>query len=805
MYHPVQVFVRLVHGSLGLRRPILILVIISWESIAMLCAAGVRSLCRAAVVIGCLAALAGPISRAADVAVPPDAARDPTHGADAVRSRGFLFEELPTPSCHASTIVEAEPGVFVAAWFGGTREGDPDVGIWVSLSAHGVWSRPEQLATWHDAEGRQQPCWNPVLFRLSDGKLALFYKAGVSPQAWQGLVRRSADGGKTWGEPETIRSVSGSETALRGGPVGPIKNKPVTVDGGVIIAASSTEDAGWRVHFERSTDGGETWQVIGPVNDGTAIGAIQPSILRLGGTRLLALGRTQNNRIFRIESPDDGLTWGAMTLTDVPNPNSGTDAVTLADGRHLLIYNHTEQGRSPLNVALSEDGKKWTPVVTLETEPGEYSYPAIIQASDGMVHVTYTWNRKKIAHAVLDPQKLVPAELGPAKLRPAASAAATPVPGVVIDHVPARTQQFVGSPTIAILPDGTYVAAHDFFGPKSTEWKAAITDVFASDDRGTTWRKISRVEGAFWSNLFVHDGALYLMGPTKHHGPLVIRRSVDGGRTWTTPADAKTGLLADGQFHTAPMPVLVHGGRLWRAVEDASGGKEWGKRYMAMMASVPVDADLLDRGSWTFSNALPRDPSWLDGSFTGWLEGNAVATADGRVLDILRVAAGPIEKAAIVSINADGTTASFEPTSGFIDLPGAATKFTIRRDPRTESAAAKPVWWMLSNAAPPAVPGKKDWSRLRNTLGLLRSEDLRTWELRSIILHHPERERHGFQYVDWLFDGDDVVAVSRTAFDDAEGGARTYHDANYLSFHRVRDFRARSMADSCVDPKTLGW
>ena len=783
------------HGSRALRRSIRILVITSWKSIAMLSAAGVRSLCRAAVVIGCLAVSAGSLPWAADAAAPPDAARDASHGADAVRSRGFLFEELPTPSCHASTIVEAEPGVFLAAWFGGTREGDPDVGIWVSRKDGGKWGRPAQVATWHDAEGRPQPCWNPVLFRLSDGTLALFYKAGVSPQTWQGLVRRSGDGGKTWGEPETIRAAAESGTTLRGVPVGPIKNKPVTVDDGVIIAPSSTEDAGWRVHFERSTDGGRTWQVLGPVNDGKAIGAIQPSILRLGGPRLLALGRTQNKRIFKIESDDNGLTWGDMTLTDMPNPNSGTDAVTLADGRHVLVFNHTEKGRSPLNVAMSADGTKWTPVVTLETEPGEYSYPAIIQASDGMVHVTYTWNRRKIAHAVHDPKKLVPA----------ATASTAVVPGVVIDHVPAHTQQFVGSPTIAILPDGTYVAAHDFFGPKSAEWKAAITDVFSSDDRGATWTKMSRVEGAFWSNLFVHDGGLYLMGPTKHHGPLVIRRSRDGGRTWTTPADAKTGLLADGQFHTAPMPVLVHGGRLWRAVEDASGGKEWGKRYMAMMASVPVDADLLDRGSWTFSNAIPRDASWLDGKFTGWLEGNAVTTADGRVLDILRVEAGSIEKAAIVSISADGKTASFEPASGFIDLPGAATKFTIRRDPRTESAGAKPVWWTLSNAAPPAVAATKDWTRMRNTLGLLRSEDLRTWELRSVMLHHPDRHRHGFQYVDWLFDGDDLVAVSRTAFDDAEGGARNYHDANYLTFHRVRNFRSRSMADSCVDPKSLGW
>jgi hypothetical protein len=386
--------------------------------------------------------------------------------------------------------------------------------------------------------------------------------------------------------------------------------------------------------------------------------------------------------------------------------------------------------------------------------------------------------------------------------QPAAGDGGTTVPGVVVDHQPAAGKQYVGSPSIAILPDGTYVASHDFFGPASSEWTAALTDVFASADRGATWQKIARIEGAFWSNLFVHAGAVYLLGPTRHHGPLVIRRSTDGGRTWTTPAEAKTGLLAEGEFHTAPMPVLLHAGRIWRAVEDASGGKEWGKRYMAMMLSAPLDADLLDRASWTFSNAIPRDPAWLDGRFTGWLEGNAVATADGRVLDILRVEAGAIEKAAVVSVSADGKTASFDPATGFVDLPGAAKKFAIRRDP---AAGQQPVWWMLSNAVPPAVHGKAKPASLRNTLVLSRSENLRDWERRSVLLHHPDHLKHGFQYVDWLFDGDDLVVVSRTAGDDATGGAHNFHDANFLTFHRVTGFRARPMAESPVEPAALGW
>jgi predicted neuraminidase len=326
-------------------------------------------------------------------------------GAGAIVSRGFVFGDLPTPSCHASTIAETKPGEFIAAWFGGTTEGKPDVGIWTSRLEHGSWTAPVEVTTGVQPDGTRWPCWNPVLFQKPGGELLLFYKVGPSPVKWWGLVRSSTDGGRTWSEAERL---SREGTAIEGGPVGPIKNKPVMVGRDVILAPSSTEGAtGWRTHFERSADGGKTWELIGPVNDGKAIGAIQPSILDLGGGKLLALGRTlSSKRLFQIESGDGGLTWGEMTLMDLPNPNSGTDAVTLADGRHLLIYNHSETARCPLNIAVSTNGRRWTPAVTLETVHAEYSYPAIIQAADGKVHVTYTWKRKKIAYAVINPAKI---------------------------------------------------------------------------------------------------------------------------------------------------------------------------------------------------------------------------------------------------------------------------------------------------------------------------------------------------------------------------------------------------------------
>jgi predicted neuraminidase len=305
----------------------------------------------------------------------------------------FVFEKAPFPQCHASTIVETDGGL-VAAWFGGTREKDQDVGIWLSRDVDGHWTAPLEVANGVQNPSQRYPCWNPALFHPKNGPLMLFYKVGPSPSGWWGMLVTSDNDGKTWSKPRRLPE----------GILGPIKNKPVQLNNGDILAGSSTEHAdGWRVHFERSNDLGKTWEATPPVNDGQRIGAIQPSILIHGGGRLQAIGRTQEKRVFEIWSTDDGRTWGEMALTALPNPNSGIDAVTLADGRQVLVYNHTERDRSPLNVAVSSDGKNWQAAVVLENEPGEYSYPAIIQSQDGLVHTTYTWKRRRVRHVVLDP------------------------------------------------------------------------------------------------------------------------------------------------------------------------------------------------------------------------------------------------------------------------------------------------------------------------------------------------------------------------------------------------------------------
>jgi predicted neuraminidase len=178
----------------------------------------------------------------------------------------------------------------------------------------------------------------------------------------------------------------------------------VQLPDGTILSPTTTEENKlfglWKVHFELSKDLGKTWSKIelAPVALEKTIQAIQPSILFHDNNKLQALGRSKGGKIFE--------TWSALSYTNLPNPNSGTDAVTLKNGTHLLVYNHTERGRSPLNLAISKDGKNWEAALVLEKDPGEYSYPAIIQTADGMVHITYTWKRLRVRHLMIDPTML---------------------------------------------------------------------------------------------------------------------------------------------------------------------------------------------------------------------------------------------------------------------------------------------------------------------------------------------------------------------------------------------------------------
>ncbi len=330
-------------------------------------------------------------------------------GADQLRAqagvvaREFIAEDMPTAMCHASTVCEVD-GLLIAAWFGGDYEGHHEVAIWSSRKPRGGgWSAPVQLVDGAVADDRRYACWNPVLFKPAAGPLMLFYKVGPSPRAWWGMVATSDDAGMSWSRPRRLPD----------GILGPIKDKPIQLQDGTLLCPSSTEDAGlrvfsqgWRVYLERSSDLGLTWRRLGPLNREQEIDAIQPCLLRHGGDRLQLLARSRSGRIAQAWSTDGGLSWGEMTLSALPNPNSGIDAVTLNDGRQLLVYNHCEAGREVLNVALSSDGLQWRAALVLEDQAGEFSYPAVIQGADGLVHITYSWQRRRVCHVTVDPALL---------------------------------------------------------------------------------------------------------------------------------------------------------------------------------------------------------------------------------------------------------------------------------------------------------------------------------------------------------------------------------------------------------------
>jgi len=308
----------------------------------------------------------------------------------------FIFETAPFASSHASTIVETKEGL-LAAWFGGPHERHPEVAIWTARYDGHRWSPPVQVADGIQTGSQTRyPCWNPVLFHPKQGPLLLFFKVGPSPSEWWGMLMSSTDDGRTWSKPRRLPD----------GQVGPVRNKPVELPDGSLLCGASTEDKGWRIHMEHARDLGATWERTPPLNDGKEFSLIQPTILQWPAGKTQILCRSKQGKVFESWMADDWKSWEPINPTTLPNPNSAIDSVMLKDGRALLVYNHTPHGRSPLNVAISKDGNRWQAALVLENEPGEYSYPAVIQTGDGLVHATYTWKRERVKHVVIDPAKL---------------------------------------------------------------------------------------------------------------------------------------------------------------------------------------------------------------------------------------------------------------------------------------------------------------------------------------------------------------------------------------------------------------
>ena len=309
----------------------------------------------------------------------------------------FIYEKPPFIECHASSIEELSDGNIVIAAFGGTKEKNKDVTIWLSKKGTDKWQSPKLIADGIINDTLRYPTWNPVLYRTMSDILYLYYKVGPSPREWWGEYIFSTDQGENWSEivrlPDSI--------------LGPIKNKPIELSKGIILSPSSTETKTlekyiWKSHIEKSTDNGENWTKI-PIDHNSEFNVIQPTILVHSKDTIQVLNRSRENKIISSFSYDSGESWTDLKPLELNNPNSGVDGVTLKNGTHLLVYNPNINGRSKLVLSESDDGINWTDKLILEDEEtGEFSYPAIIEASDGLVHISYTFNRRNIKHVVIE-------------------------------------------------------------------------------------------------------------------------------------------------------------------------------------------------------------------------------------------------------------------------------------------------------------------------------------------------------------------------------------------------------------------
>ncbi len=371
------------------------------------------------------------------------------------------------------------------------------------------------------------------------------------------------------------------------------------------------------------------------------------------------------------------------------------------------------------------------------------------------------------------------------------------VPGTPIAHSPSTSKIYLGSPYICMLDDGTYIASHDLFG-KWNYKEGAVTRIYESKDKGETWKHISDVYGQGWSILMPHKGELYLLGNGAGIAGFVVRKSSDGGRTWTEPKDENTGIIIKESCTSDPMPVCKAYGRIF--IPQTGGGampfkpKGWAHQNSFVM-SVPEDADLLKASNWTRSNSvyIPEEMACL--AHVGWLEGNIVLNREtGKIFNLLRTHGITDELASRYEISQDGKTATLTPFSMFFRMPGACKKFYIQYDEKSGMYYALSNWTMeRDRGAVKNCPHPIKAERTRNTLALSRSKNLEDWEMYSIILNAPDLEHDGFQYPSFIIDGDDIAFVSRTAYFDGESKADNQHNSNFITFHKIKDFRNRNL------------
>ena len=309
----------------------------------------------------------------------------------------MIFTEKPTSSCHASTVLPLDNGNVVAAWFAGSSEKADDVNILTSVRTSKGWSSPVEVTADPDTAH-----WNPVLFQLDDGTIILYFKVGKEIAEWKTYFSTSKDG-RIWSKPQEL--VPGDTSGGRG----PVKNKPIRLSDGTILAPASDESGDiWRSFVDISTDGGKTWNRTDfvPTKDskGKEVPMIQPTLWQSADGSVHMLTRTKVGKIYRSDSYDGGRTWCTAYPSGLPNNSSGIDLTQDKYGRLFLVYTpHSLAGiRTPLVISVStDDGKTWTELMRFETKLGEFSYPAIVEKDD-ILYITYTYKREYIAYWELE-------------------------------------------------------------------------------------------------------------------------------------------------------------------------------------------------------------------------------------------------------------------------------------------------------------------------------------------------------------------------------------------------------------------
>jgi len=294
----------------------------------------------------------------------------------------LIFTKGSFKYCHASTIVATPEGLMMAC-FAGPAEGHRDTGIW-GATFKDEWCEQKQIIDSMQENGQKQPLWNPVLFSWNQ-EIRLYYRMGASPSNW-GCAYASTHDSKTWSLPEQLPPTL----------TGPVRNKPLLLKTGDIIVPTSTEEDGWKIHFEILKAGEENWQIVTVPDQG--LKAIQPVILEHDNNTLQALCRTRNSYIAQTWSFDGGFTWSELELTSLINPGAGIDAIRCDEYGYLLVYNNCKFGRYKLEIAISRDGVEWENTFTLENSMGEYSYPSSVFSENGSLNIVYTLNRKNIKH-----------------------------------------------------------------------------------------------------------------------------------------------------------------------------------------------------------------------------------------------------------------------------------------------------------------------------------------------------------------------------------------------------------------------